>query len=92
MVIHATLATFNDVIDDEPAGGAAAKRAAVQSRALITVPFEHDRTHALPSLRAIKGIVYLRTLARRGLPSWRSKRRWFCWHACARPWVFRIEF
>jgi len=59
MVIRAALATFNDVIDDQPATDPAAGRAAVQSRASITVPFEHDRTHALPSLRAIIGIVHL---------------------------------
>jgi hypothetical protein len=58
MVIRAALATFNE-IDDQPAADTAARRAAVQSRASITVPFEHDRTHALPSLRAIIGIVHL---------------------------------
>ena len=59
MVICTAMTTCNDVVDDQPAADTAAERAAVQSRASITVPFEHDRTHALPSLRAIIGIVHL---------------------------------
>jgi hypothetical protein len=87
-MICTAMTTFNDVIDDQPATNPAAGRAAAQSRASITIPFEHDRTHALPDLRAIIWIVHLWSLVWSGLPSWWPERRRFHRHACALPWAF----
>src|SRR5262245_51222682 len=89
-MIRTAVATFDDMIDDQPTTETSRWCAAVACRTAMAISLENLRPYSFPGLRAVVGIMCFRPLVRRRHPARRSECWWFERHACAAPWAFCI--
>src|SRR5262249_52765932 len=82
-VIPTTVATLDNVIDNQTATETSPRRGAGRCGAAVAILLENLGTQSSPSLRAVVRIMCLAPLVRSRSPARRSECWWFEWHDTA---------
>jgi hypothetical protein len=82
-VIRTTVATLDNVIDNQAATETSGRRPAVGCRTAVAISLENVRPYSFPGLRTVVRIMCLAPLVRSRPPAWRSEYWWPDWHDAA---------
>jgi len=91
-VVRTTVATLDNVIDNQPATETSRRRAAVPCRTAVAISLENVRPYSFPGLRTVVRIMCLAPFVRRRLPARRSECGWFDWHARRSHFLFCASY